>query len=472
MNHFLRTRYQRNFFFFFLFLTAIIILVYFLKDIFAPFFISLLAAYILNPIYLKLQSKGLSKNISMFVIFGSISMLFTIFMLLLIPKLYQQLENSGDLLLGETLTKDHDHNGSLASPNGVFDMGPVFLKTENNGDLELKRADTKTYRFYFDANNNDVKDSDEELFKLGDEGVYVKWTDEFKDTNDNGIWDGNIINKLYERAKSLIDDNFKESEVLQYKILLKNKLKEIINNIKSNFQSTEESFGLTDKKQTQEKNSLSILLGYVQSGLLYLIWLLLIPVYTFFLLRGLGQIKTEGKKYIPAIYREHVLHVLSRIDSSISAFFMGRIVASLIISVVTTFCFFMSNVDFALIFGVMLGFAVMMPIINIIFVIPPAILVYANHGAGAEIIWVLLAYLFAVILDTILTPALIGKKANLHIVTVILAFFVFGKILGVIGVVLAIPFAATTKILFEEYALPRLMDLAQNDGEIKNVNKP
>jgi len=429
-----------------------ILLVIYLKDIFTPFFISLLFAYILNPIYLKLQNKGLSPNSSIFLIFGVIGILISFCLVLLIPRLFTQIHNSGDLLLGETLIVDH--NG-----NGEFDIGDTYLIDEKSKKvLTLIPGSNKS--FYYDQNRNNIFDSEDVKYVFGDPKLIHENIDSYEDTNNNKMWDGNIVNKIYIRGKTFIDDYFKKDEVQRYKIYFKNKLKSLVKDIEKKFASKPSNNGGMAVVETSELDSLMFSL---QQGFLYLLWVILMPVYTFFLLKGLEGIKDESKKYLPSRNREHVLHVFSRIDSAISAFFMGRLSASIMISIVCSIFFLLSGVDFAIIFGFLLGFAVMIPIVNIVVVIPPAILVYANNGIGIEFFWIIIAYLSAVTLDMILTPALIGKKANLHIVTVILSFFIFGKLLGIIGVVLAIPFAATTKILFEEYILPRMRDLAEEN---------
>ncbi|MBI4558335.1 MAG: AI-2E family transporter, partial [Candidatus Hydrogenedentes bacterium] len=50
----------------------------------------------------------------------------------------------------------------------------------------------------------------------------------------------------------------------------------------------------------------------------------------------------------------------------------------------------------------------------------------------------------------LLTPKIVGEKVGLHPVWVILAVLVFGSALGFLGLLLAVPLAATLKVLVKE----------------------
>ena len=55
-----------------------------------------------------------------------------------------------------------------------------------------------------------------------------------------------------------------------------------------------------------------------------------------------------------------------------------------------------------------------------------------------------------------LIPALVGRSVGLHPVTVLVATFVAGDLLGLFGMVLAVPIAAVLKILLSEFVMPEV----------------
>jgi predicted PurR-regulated permease PerM len=50
----------------------------------------------------------------------------------------------------------------------------------------------------------------------------------------------------------------------------------------------------------------------------------------------------------------------------------------------------------------------------------------------------------------VITPRIMSEKVGLHPVVIILAILVFGKLLGFLGVLFAVPLAAALKVLLEE----------------------
>ena len=54
------------------------------------------------------------------------------------------------------------------------------------------------------------------------------------------------------------------------------------------------------------------------------------------------------------------------------------------------------------------------------------------------------------------TPKIVGNKTGLHAVTVVLSILIWGKLLGFMGILLAVPLTSTLKVLFSHYLWQRL----------------
>lgn len=76
------------------------------------------------------------------------------------------------------------------------------------------------------------------------------------------------------------------------------------------------------------------------------------------------------------------------------------------------------------------------------------------HGAG-WLIGVLAVYAIGQISESVLNPIIVGDAVSLDMVTMIVSLFIGGTIAGFLGLLLAVPVAATLKILAEELLLPR-----------------
>jgi AI-2 transport protein TqsA len=64
----------------------------------------------------------------------------------------------------------------------------------------------------------------------------------------------------------------------------------------------------------------------------------------------------------------------------------------------------------------------------------------------------------------ILTPWVMGKEADLGPLTIVFSVIFWGAALGLFGALVAIPLTVTLKILYREYVLPSVEELARTDS--------
>jgi len=192
--------------------------------------------------------------------------------------------------------------------------------------------------------------------------------------------------------------------------------------------------------------------------------LLLIPIYTFFLMLEMDNITVALKRYLPAAYKERILVVIGQIDEAVSGFFRGRLLICIIIGAVTWLGLFICNVDFSGIIAIATGISILVPFLWIPLGIVPALsIAYMNNGLAWQFFGVLLIYGLIQVLDFILQPLIIGKYAGLHPLTLIMSIFLFGAMLGFFGVLLAVPLACIVKILGKEFLLPVLQRYSEEE---------
>ena len=113
---------------------------------------------------------------------------------------------------------------------------------------------------------------------------------------------------------------------------------------------------------------------------------------------------------------------------------------------------FASGVPFAILLAAFGALASFVPYLGIVLTILPATtLCVIEHGLSGHVIGVLATFVIAQMLEgTLITPKIVGEKVGLNPVWVILAILVFGNALGFLGLLLAVPIAASLKVLVVE----------------------
>lgn len=203
----------------------------------------------------------------------------------------------------------------------------------------------------------------------------------------------------------------------------------------------------------------------------FLIDALLVPIYAFFLILAMPNLRTGIKDLIPIKHRDGTLRIVRDVEKAVAAFFRGRLIICVICSLIGVAGFlglqlFGIKVPYGILFGVLLGLVTPIPMAGIVMVIPAIALTMIQPGAGpASGALVFSVYLAVQATEAVLIPFVLGREVELHPVWLIIALLLCGKILGVLGLILAVPIAATVRILGREYLWPRLKTWAARGVE-------
>ena len=173
-----------------------------------------------------------------------------------------------------------------------------------------------------------------------------------------------------------------------------------------------------------------------------LIYLVLVPLMVFFMLKDKAMILSWIEGFVPHD-RELSHEVWFEVNGKIASYVRGKAIEIGIVFSVTYITFSVIGLNYALILAVLVGLSVIIPYAGAAVVTLPIIFVaYTQFGATSLFFYSLFAYAVIQFLDgNILVPLLFSELVNLHPVAIILAVLFFGGIWGVWGVFFAIPLA-------------------------------
>ena len=183
-------------------------------------------------------------------------------------------------------------------------------------------------------------------------------------------------------------------------------------------------------------------LASLPSVVAWVIFLVLVPILVFFMMKDkhqlldwVGNLLPRNRPLMSTIWRE--------MDQQIANYIRGKFVEIIIVGSVAYLVFFFLGLNYALLLSVITGLSVMVPYIGAAAVnIPVAAIAYVQWGLGGEFWTVIVAYNILQILDgNVLVPIIFSEAVNLHPVAIIFAILFFGGIWGLAGVFFAIPLA-------------------------------
>jgi putative permease len=198
-------------------------------------------------------------------------------------------------------------------------------------------------------------------------------------------------------------------------------------------------------------------------GLLTLaIYLILVPLMAFFLLKDKEQMLSAVRRVLPR-NRGLAGQVWIEMNQQITNYIRGKVVEMVIVGVATYLVFFILDMRYSLLLAVLVGFSVLIPYIGAVLVtIPVVVVALFQWGIGADFWTLIVAYLVVQGLDgNLLVPILFSEAVNLHPLVIILAVIIFGGLWGFWGVFFAIPLATLVKAVIHAWPDDMLLDVEE-----------
>jgi putative permease len=183
-----------------------------------------------------------------------------------------------------------------------------------------------------------------------------------------------------------------------------------------------------------------------------LIYLVLVPVLVFFLLKDKDLMIGWVGARLPR-ERSLVNRVWGEAEGQIANYVRGKVLEIFIVGSVTWVTFMLLDLDYAALLATIVGFSVLVPYIGAaVATLPIAIVAYFQWGWGWDFGQVMIAYAIIQALDgNVLVPLMFSEVVNLHPVAIILAILVFGGLWGFWGVFFAIPLATLVKAVLNAW---------------------
>lgn len=179
------------------------------------------------------------------------------------------------------------------------------------------------------------------------------------------------------------------------------------------------------------------------------------PILAFYFLRDHQAMRERALRYVPAQYRGDAQFILGEMNTALNGFFRGQLWICLFVGLFTYGGLALLGIPYALFIGFMAGLFDIIPYFGPILGFLPAAALALSQSPGT-LLWVLLLFVAAnQIENSVISPWLIGERVGLHPLAVIFSVLVGGQLLGIIGMLLAVPAAAMIRVVLDFFLLRR-----------------
>ncbi len=176
-------------------------------------------------------------------------------------------------------------------------------------------------------------------------------------------------------------------------------------------------------------------------------WLLTF-IYVIFIMLDYRNLMRGFNRMVPPRYRPKLYPIFDEIKVNMARYFRSQAVIAACAAVFYCIGFTIVDLPLAIVMGVLVGVLYMIPYVQYVTLLPVAILCYLDSLTGAATFWTELgqcALVYVVsqcICDYFLTPKIMGKTLGLNPAIILLSLSVWGTLLGIIGMIIALPATA------------------------------
>jgi len=199
--------------------------------------------------------------------------------------------------------------------------------------------------------------------------------------------------------------------------------------------------------------------GGTMSVILNVVSWLIVLLYMFFVLIDYDKLSKSLKGAIPRQYRRHALTVLNDVQDTMSRYFRGQALVSFFVGVIFAIEFYIIGLPMAIVFGLFIGVLNMIPYLQLLSIPIAAFLCLVASVSTGGSFWVLFGWTFGayclcqVIQDLVLVPAIMKQQMGLNPAIIFLALSIWGYVLGLIGLLIALPMTSLIISYYSEYVL-------------------
>ncbi len=179
--------------------------------------------------------------------------------------------------------------------------------------------------------------------------------------------------------------------------------------------------------------------------------IVIIPVFAFYLLRDFDRLRDGFYRLIPPERREAVQMWMGAIDRAVGGFIRGQFTIASILAVFYAIGLTLIGVPLGVLVGVISGLANMVPYMSLfVGLLPAMILSFIDEPSWIRLLWILLIFEAGQLMEGVfLGPRIMGKETGLHPVVVMVSIMLGGTLLGLVGIIIAVPIAAVLKVVVQ-----------------------
>ncbi|MDY6855120.1 MAG: AI-2E family transporter [Thermodesulfobacteriota bacterium] len=194
--------------------------------------------------------------------------------------------------------------------------------------------------------------------------------------------------------------------------------------------------------------------------------LFVIALYLIFLLKDYQIVSQGWKDLLPVAYRDIITGFVSEFDVAMNRYFRAQAAVASIVGVMFAVGFWLIGLPMGILLGLFIGLLNMVPYLQIIGLIPAFFLAIIHVLETGSSLWVVLGQtglvfvIVQLIQDSVVSPRIMGKVTGLNPAMILLSLSIWGKLLGIFGLIIALPMTCLILAYYRSFLAKQEADVS------------
>lgn len=197
----------------------------------------------------------------------------------------------------------------------------------------------------------------------------------------------------------------------------------------------------------------------------------LVLLYIFFILKDYEKLKEGFVAMVPSQHKNFTSALLNDMGEKMSKYYRGQALVAFIVGLLFAIGFYIIGMPLCILMGAVIGVLNFVPYLQIIS-IPVTILlmliecIKTDGSIGIGLLSLGIVYaVVQMIQDLYLTPKIMGKTMGMNPAIILLSLSIWGMLLGVLGLIIALPITSLMISYYKRYVLVKIEEAESSPEE-------
>lgn len=187
----------------------------------------------------------------------------------------------------------------------------------------------------------------------------------------------------------------------------------------------------------------------------------MVIIYTLFILLDYEKFTKGWPDLLPERYRGMAVRLVADVTEGMNKYFRGQGLVAFCVGILFSIGFLIIDFPMAIGLGMFIGLLNMVPYLQLVGFIPAILLAIVKASDTGQSFWLIMLMVVIVfgvvqlIQDTFLTPKIMGKVMGLNAAIILLSLSIWGSLLGMLGMIIALPMTTLLLTYYQRYVIKK-----------------